>query len=180
MGVGDIVKKHFETLHKDANIFWRVGLFFGIPLLFTLLLICWNKELTNDSANVLITAFSIFTGLLLNVILIIFAIVDGSLKQTSGEKSESKDAESRDVIKEIKTKETKANLLHHLYANSIYALLISVIVLLVLIITVILNDWANYSIILVASVLVYFGVMHFVMTLLMIFKRLYVLLFDCK
>jgi hypothetical protein len=161
VGVGVIIKKHFETLKEDANWLWQIGLFLVVPILVTVILLLLNKGLTNNSANALITAFSIFTGLLLNVILIIFAIVDRSIKpESEGSK--------------------KARLLHHLYANSIYALLISVLILIVLIITVILDDWQNCFLIFISSAIVYIGVTHFVMTLLMIFKRLYVLLFDCK
>lgn len=161
VGISVIIEKHFQTLKEDANCLWQLGLFFVIPGLTAAILLYLNKGLTNNSANALITAFSIFTGLLLNVILIIFAILDRSIKpESQGTK--------------------KSKLLHHLYANSIYALLISVLILLVLIITVIWDDWNNTSLIFIASAIVYFVVAHFVMTLLMIFRRLYVLLFDCN
>jgi len=162
IGIGVIIQKHFETLQEDAKWFWQFGLFFFIPFVVTVFFLLFlNKGLTSDSTNALITAFSIFTGLLLNVILIIFAIVDRSVRpESQGSK--------------------KSKLLHHLYANSIYALLISVLILIVLLITVILNDWKNSALILISSAIVYFGVSHFIMTLLMIFRRLYVLLFDCN
>lgn len=161
VGFGEIIKKHFETLKEDANWFWRIGLFLGVPLIASGILVYSHKFLSLNSSNALITAFSIFSGLLLNVILIIFAIVDRTIiPDNQGSK--------------------KAKLLHHLYANSIYALLISVIILLVLIITVVLDNWTNCFFILISSGIVYFGVTHFIMTLFMIFRRLYVLLFDCN
>jgi hypothetical protein len=109
--------------------------------------------------NALITAFAIFTGLLLNVIFILF-----------------------DIVGKVKGTTTHANnrrlLLEHLYANTLYALLVSTITLIFLIITAITEIWQNNSILLILSSIVYFGGAHFMMTLLMIFNRLSILLFS--
>lgn len=160
INIDDIIRKHFETLREDANLFYRLLYFVFIPLFVAGLFIYLNKCLNENSANSLITAFSIFTGLLLNIILIIFAIVNNANMSNS------------------KFSSLKLKLLGHLYANSIYALLLSTILLIILIIMVIFGDWNWMLWVKTLSFIIYFGISHFVITLLMIFKRLYVLLFD--
>jgi len=156
INVDIIIVKHFETLLEDSSKFCFYLYFVIIPLASAIFLLLLQKTLAADSANTLITAFSIFTGLLLNVILIIFAIVD---------RREVKDADRK-------------TLFEHLYANSIYALLFSTLLLLFLILLVVLNDWKNLTVVVFFSFIIYFGVVHFIMTLLMIFKRLFVLVFE--
>ena len=156
IGFGGIIRKHFDTLYEDANIIYRFVYFLIIPLVIAGVLLFYQKYLNSSSVNALITAFSIFTGLLLNIILIIFAIV-GRIPQLDSKKE---------------------RLLKHLYANSMYALLISTFLLIILIMTIILEEWMFYLLILITSFFVYFGIVHFFMTLLMILRRLFVLLFD--
>lgn len=156
INVDIIIVKHFETLLEDSSKFCFYLYFVIIPLFSAILLLLLQKTLAADSANTLITAFSIFTGLLLNVILIIFAIVDR---------------------RKVEDADRKASF-EHLYANSIYALLFSTLLLLFLILLVVLNDWNNIPLVIFFSFIIYFGVVHFIMTLLMIFKRLFVLVFD--
>jgi hypothetical protein len=157
-GLKLIFLKHFETLDKDASNYYAVIYFFVVPAVVAFFLVWCQKLLTPNSVNTLIAAFSIFTGLLLNIILIIFAIID-----------------------RYPTDDRKRNtLLDHLYANSIYALLTSAIVLIILIITIIWDNWVAFPLLAFISCLVYFGISHFIMTLFMIFTRLYVLLFDAK
>jgi len=151
-----IIVKHFDTLLEDSSKFCFWCYFLVIPLVTAIVLLALQKPMTYESSNTLITAFSIFTGLLLNVILIIFAIVDRRQEKNNSDKW---------VVFE------------HLYANTIFALLLSTFLLLFLILLVILNDWKNSFLIFFFSFIIYFGVTHFVMTLLMIFKRLFVLLF---
>lgn len=157
INIDDIIRKHFQTLKEDANLFYRLLYFLIIPLLIAGVFLYFHKLLTENIVNALITAFSIFVGLLLNIILIIFAIVNNS----NG-----------------KLPSLKLRLLEHLYANSIYTLLLSTILVIILIVLLVLNEWTSCLLIFIFSFVVYFGITHFIMTLLMIFKRLYVLLFD--
>jgi hypothetical protein len=157
INVDDIIRKHFQTLKEDANLFYRVLYFLIIPLIVAGAFLYFHKYLDESIITSLITAFSIFIGLLLNIILVIFAIVNGSTGKLST---------------------LKSRLLEHLYANSIYTLLLSTILIIILLLMLILNDWTICLLVIVFSFVVYFGVTHFIMTLLMIFKRLYVLLFD--
>jgi hypothetical protein len=159
INVGDIIRRHFRTLREDAVISYLVFYFLIIPLIFATICVWFQKFVTENIANSLLTAFSIFIGLLLNIILVIFAIVDNSGR--GGRLST-----------------LKIKLLEHLYSNSIYTLLLSTIIVVFLIVMLILNDWYSFPLITILSFIVYFGLFHFIMTLLMIFKRLYVLLFE--
>ncbi len=154
-----IVKKHYGTLRHDTKLRFIILIFIVIPIVVSILFTTINKLLTQNSVNALITAFAIFTGLLLNVIFILFDIVgkaEGNVTQANNRRL----------------------LLEHLYANSLYALLVSTITLIFLIIIAITEIWQNHPFLLILSSIVYFGVTHFMMTLLMIFKRLSILLFS--
>ena len=154
-----IIKKHYETLRLDTKLRFIVLIFIVIPIVVSTLFTTIDRLLTQNSVNALITAFAIFTGLLLNVIFILF-----------------------DIVGKVEGNTTQANsrrlLLEHLYANTLYALLISAVILIFLMITAITEIWQNYIVLLILSSIVYFGVTHFMMILLMIFKRLSILLFS--
>lgn len=157
--VSFIIKKHYETLRLDTKLRFIILIFIVIPIVVSILFTTIDKPLTQNSVNALITAFAIFTGLLLNVIFILF-----------------------DIVGKVEGNTTQANnrrlLLEHLYANTLYALLVSAITLMFLIITAITEIWQNHIILLILSSIVYFSVTHFMMILLMIFKRLSILLFS--
>lgn len=157
--VSFIIKEHYRTLQRDAKLLSIIVIFIVIPIVVVYTFSKVDKLLTQSSVNALIMAFAIFTGLLLNVIFILFDIVDKVDRNTT-------QANNRRLL------------LEHLYANTLYALLISAIILTFLIITAITEIWQNYTILLILSSVVYFGVAHFMMTLLMIFKRLSILLFS--
>lgn len=157
--VSFIIKEHYKTLQRDAKLPSIIIIFIVIPIVVAYTFFKVDKLLTQSSVNALIMAFAIFTGLLLNVIFILFDIVDKVDRNTT-------QANNRRLL------------LEHLYANTLYALLISAIILTFLIITAITEIWKNYTILLILSSVVYFGVAHFMMTLLMIFKRLSILLFS--
>jgi len=158
--IREIVKKHYETLMEDTKLRFIVLNFLIIPSLISSYFIWTNNLLTRNAVNTLITAFAIFTGLLLNVIFILFDIVDKSWRKT------------------VQVSENRTKLLKHLYANSLYSLFISAVILVLLIGATISELWdGNSSILVITSVIVYFLVFHFLITLLMILKRLFVLLF---
>ena len=154
-----IIKKHYETLCHDAKLRFVIIIFLLIPLITSIVLVKNDKLLTQNSVNALITAFAIFTAFLLNVIFILFSIVD----KIKGEA--------------IQIRKRKL-LLEHLYANSLYALLVSTIILTFLIGIVITEIWYDFTLLSIFSYFIYFSIAHFLMTFLMIFKRLFILLFG--
>lgn len=160
INVSCVIKKHFDTLKEDAKFRFIFIIFVLIPIVLSSILVWKNKLLTENTVNTLITAFSIFAGLLLNVIFILYDII-GKLG------------------KDASYSEKKKSLIEHLYANSLYALLISTLVLIILILVTITEIWkGSDSMLLIFSLVVYFSVGHFLMTLIMIIKRLFILLFT--
>ncbi len=159
-----IIRKHYGTLSEEAKPQFIIILFFIIPIVVSFTLIVTNRLLTYESVGALLTAFAVFTGLLLNVIFILFDVVDKS----NGKKTNQHDMKM---------------LLRNLYANSMYALLISTANLTLLIIIIIVGDAPEIKIrsielVTISSGIVYFGITHFLMNLLMIFRRLYILLYH--
>jgi len=162
IGIGLIFNKHYDTLKKDIKLRFIALYFLIIPFFFAGCLILYPKILTLNSTNALITSFSIFTGLLLNIIMILYAIINKN--QLGGSNSHENDI--------------KDKLLSHLYANSIYALLLSTLILFILMIVIINDNYTSTTFVKIISYIVFFLVSHFVITLLMIFRRLFVLLFS--
>jgi amino acid transporter len=185
--IRSIVSKHYVTLQRDAKKRFIVLIFFIMPATFSLLLILKNKFLTENSVNALITAFTLFVGFLLSIIFILFDII-------------------RDIDNSTERGKLRKTLLDHLYSNSLYALLISILTLIVLLFTAVTDVWpktdttgsqsliqnisTNQSIeiaknldivggdilLTILSFVSYFLIIHFLMTLLMILKRLSILL----
>ncbi len=182
-----IISKHYETLRLDSPIKFILLLFVIIPILISIFLVYLDKMLTQNSVNDLITAYTLFTGFLLSIIFVLFDI-EGKLKRTTYRYLEKKD------------------LLHHLYANTLYALLISMITLVILILVAITELWTKVAqnlpagvgnssccqglsqsqftfqwqdgLLILISFIIYFLITHFIMTLFMILKRLYYLVYD--
>lgn len=170
VGCKEIIDKHYSTVSESASNLWIRTLFFAIPAIISLALISFGVLLTQTSTSALMTGFAIFSGLLFNVILLLYMIVE----RTGGKPADD----------ETTTDKDRKNLLMHLYANSIYALLIASFILVLLILLIVLDIWSNlkiwdwYFLLCILSAVIYFGVGHFIMNLLMIFKRLFVLLFG--
>lgn len=148
-----VIKKHYENLLEDIKLRFIIIIFFIIPLAVTIAFINYNKILTIGIVNTLITAFTIFTAFLPNVIFIQF--------QTLKDK-------------------VHINASQHLFSNSVYALLISIIILTVLVFSIIINPTGENSSSIgpYLSIIIYFMITHFLMTLLMIIKYLFVLVFP--
>ena len=75
ININSIIHKHYKTLNEDSKWLVVILIFLLIPLVISVVPIYFNKMLTSNSINSLITAYSIFTALLLNVIFIIYDIV---------------------------------------------------------------------------------------------------------
>lgn len=176
-----IINKHYETLKSDAPERFILILFLVLPLVIAILLTYYNKLLTNNAVSNLTTAYTLFTGFLLSIIFLLF------------------DAESK-LPHDASNYAEKKLLLNHLYANTLYALLVSIITFVILIAITIMgvgadinnvgnspinignvspmeNFLSNYPLI-IFSFAVYFLVAHFIITLLMILKRLYFIIYD--
>ena len=107
-----IVKDHFSTLRKtgsDEPDPWDVALFFAVPSGFTLLLmLLFGLRVGSGLSNALFTALSIFAGLLFNLLVLVYDIVN------------REDAEETGVRERL-----RATVLREVFANVSYAILVS-------------------------------------------------------
>lgn len=155
INVWPIVVDHWRTLRdygSNAPSMRDVAWFAGAPLVACVALLYLRLQLSSDAVSVLITALSIFAGLLLNLLLLTHNIIAGSAAASTSRR--------RLLLKEI-------------YRNISYAILLSLVTVAVLIAAVLLPGTGSRWI---ASAAVYALVTHFLLTLLMILKRVHVML----
>ncbi|NMC57791.1 MAG: hypothetical protein GYA51_00125 [Candidatus Methanofastidiosa archaeon] len=154
----NILKDHFNTLidFKTKKILKTdILLFFVLPFAIAVILILTKNTLSNI-ANILITAFSIFAALLLNLLLLIYSIL-GKEKGSS-------------IKNDIKIK-----LLEEIYKNISFCILISIYCLLFLFATFIIS---NKFILPILELIVYFLLGVFILSLFMILKRVHKIFGD--
>lgn len=153
INVGDIVSDHFKTLvnHNSKKAGFDDWLsFFIIPLAITILIYFISPIFSRDVSDTLITILSIFIGLLINVVVLLF-----------------------DIIKRDKESKIKDELLKQTLTNISYTILVSILGIIMILATYIDNCFIRKFF----SCLTYFVVAHILVTLLMVLKRIYTL-FD--
>lgn len=153
--VNKIVRDHINTLYiygteKTDNI--AVFINFILPLIASILFISFGVIIISSEFTVILTAFSVFAALLLNLMILVFSIVNRE-KEKDGDKMD------REKIK----------LLKETYENIQFTVLISVII--IVIILVLLFIPFNFYLDLVLSFAIYYLVFTFIVTLFMVLKR---------
>lgn len=149
--IKEIIKCHVGTLKefRQPNISVNdIKLFFIIPIFISIMLLL-NITLDDTRVGIIVTVFTIFTGLLFNILAILLAF-------------DNKKVEKIDKIfmKEI------------LY-NVSFAIVVTIVVLSISILKFItMADWLNY----IFEFVLYYLIVVFIMTLFMILKRLFNLL----
>jgi hypothetical protein len=176
--VGSIVKDHFKTLenYDTSKVhFPDIFLFFIFPSLVAFFLTSLQVLLNDAIANALITSFSVFAALLFNLLLLVYDITGKSSTSSSGPINPG----ATERLK--KKKET----LRQIYINVSFCILVSVIEVVFLILyflkikTCIL--WSLNVCFLpkmppFLSFSIYYLAGLFILTMLMILKRIYKLL----
>lgn len=140
---------HLQTLkYADDKkySFPDIILFYAIPLILSIIGYFKSILLTCSQVNLLITVFSIFTGLLLNLLLLIYDIVSKN------------------------NNTTKTKFLHEIYSNISYTILLSIIIIFCLLLITFVSETA------LLSSIGLFLIIHFLLTILMILKRVHILL----
>ncbi|EHK2327669.1 hypothetical protein [Clostridium perfringens] len=149
--INDIIKKHLSTLKdfgaykksfNDIAIFFIMPIFIAIPLTI-------NINLDDTKLGILVTVFTLFTGLLFNILAILLAF--------DGKKNDKLD---KKFMKEI------------LY-NVSFAIILSILVLIICILRFI-EIQCYFK--LIIDLTLYYLVIAFIITLIMILKRLFILL----
>lgn len=175
INVISIVKDHLETLenHNTSKVhFPDIFLFFIFPLIIAFFLTSLEVLLNDVMANALITSFSVFAALLFNLLLLVYDI--------TGKSSTSSNSKLADDRLKLKKK-----ILRQLYINISFSILVSVIEIIILILYFLkikTCDFWGFSICIfpqlppVLSFIIYYLTGLFILTMLMILKRIYKLL----
>jgi hypothetical protein len=160
-----IITDHFKTLkslNQKSN--WVNGkdllLFIGLPLTISVLLTYKDYSFKEQLGN-LITAISIFGGFLFNLLAIIYSQLDNIEKDAENGKNELK----KKFVKEI-------------HSNISFCIVLSILIVISLLLTTIdipefHYDWLIHKIIIGLN---YFLMSIFLLTLIMILNRVYILL----
>ncbi len=151
LNVKEILCDHFNSLINDNTgkpDFSDIFSFLLFPIIGSSILVYFKIFIDSDRVDTLISALSIFVGLLLNVIVIIF-----------------------DLIKKDRYKSIKNELLEEVLANISFAVFLSIICIIMLLFTLFSNCIAQY----VFNSFSYFFLIEFVLTLIMVLKRMYIL-----
>ena len=157
-----IIAEHVHTLRDFSTNRLSaadVVVFFGLPALLAGIAGWYRVGFNYDVMNALLTAFSIFAGLLLNLLLLVFSFADRL------EVSGSFQSVRQQLLKEV-------------HSNIAFAILVSMAIVVVAIVAVIRLKMASgpsYTGPILTGTLVYF-IANFVLTLLMILKRMHILM----
>jgi len=136
------LKHHGEKRKSKSDIF----LFYGTPIILLSIVLFKNFTFTEEQINILITVFSIFTGLLLNLLLLIY-----------------------DIVLKISSPKLKEQFLKEIYSNISYTILLAIVIIILLFISCVNSNF-------ILSSLAVALILQFVLTLLMILKRVHILL----
>jgi hypothetical protein len=146
-----IVEKHLQTLVNAQTKKHELGdyvTFLFIPSIVSLALIWFGFLLNKDFVGIICSILSIFVGLFFNVIVIIF-----------------------DIVKREAGKKMKVEFLRELLYNISFTILISVFCIVLSLCSIIEQVYIRY----VTNFATYFLAVLFLMTVLMILKRMFML-----
>ena len=161
INVSQIIVDHVRTLRSDATgkVHWSdYLLLLLIPSLVSVLPIYFQTELKESAVTLLMAAFSIFAGLLINVLVLIYTVAI-RLEDSINSSDEDRYRLERDFIKQI-------------FANVSFSILISVLIVLILFVSSVSPKAINIA----GAAVCTFLIVEFTLTLLMSLKRLHVLL----
>jgi hypothetical protein len=157
-----VIADHFRTLHDDSTkrvSIIDLGLFFGLPILVASISILLWFSLGEPAVTASLTAMSVFSGLLINVLVLIYTV-----SQNVGLPTQTRSADDVALEKQI---------LKEIFANVSFSILVSSLTVVLLITTYFhTNDIAQKITTAIALLLM----LNFFLTLLMAIKRLHYLL----
>jgi hypothetical protein len=177
INISKIIKDHFLTLKSNKTgkvLFSDIFIFFGAPFLASFFLVRFSVLLDKDIVNLLITIFSIFVGLLFNLLLLIFDISE----KLSFNKNQNVKTQYYSKVNNLESKREKflKSILHETYVNISFCILLSILDICILLLFFISKE--NHIFVSVISLFSYFPLFVFILTLIMILKRVYILLSE--
>jgi hypothetical protein len=162
INVEKILRDHWRTLRDGSDDHISKGdllLFFGLPCGATALLVAGGARINPESAGVLLAAFSILTGLLFNLLVLLLSLI---------ERREINEGEELEKIKE----EQKRLVLEQTFGNISYCILLGIVLSIVCVGGLYKKDGVEW-VCMTLTLLLSFGGFHFALTLLMILKRIH-------
>lgn len=157
-----VICDHFKTLRNQSTDKLRLYdyflfLFFPLVAAFALLYCC--GPLPQQLVGVIVTSLSVFTGLLLNLLLLAFNVAQ-NLNQTHGEHK----------------KRNRRRLLHEVFINVSFAVLVAITSAFLVLIFGVLDENVSSTLIMTLTIIIYFLGGLFLLTLFMLLRRIYSLL----
>lgn len=167
INVSKIVSDHLKTLRdRDSGKKYSnedLAYFFGLPFLFSVILLGFKVRLNDTGVAILLSAFSILTGLLLNLLVLIFNLIDGH---------GNRDAEKATDNATVLDASLRLDLVEETFSNISYSIFLGIVLSALTLLGLSSNVWIS----IVSSALVFFGGMNLALTLMMILKRIHALL----
>src|SRR5258706_7278329 len=171
--IREIITDHFKTLLDENTGKGSVSdvlLFVLMPLIGSLLLVYFNFLLGENMINIIIASLSIFVGLLLNLLMLMIGMLD-KCKETIKSIKAAKQGDPF-FSYDLTLVEKREKLLKYTYQNISFAILISLLTIPVMILALLNNDLIKIASNFTGDVFLFI----FLLTLLMILRRVHVLL----
>ena len=162
VNITKIVRDHLGTLKDNSTRKFRTLdflLFFLVPLFVAVGFVLLLGALPTNLIGVIATSLSIFTALLLNLLLLAYNI------------TRSSESPSDEGIGEMREK-----LFHEIFSNIAFAVLVALVTVGCVLIFGVVSDCASQLTTAVLSGVIYYLGTLFLLTLLMLLKRVYALL----
>ncbi len=162
VNITKIVRDHLGTFKDNSTGRYRpldFLLFFLVPLFVAVGFVGLLGSLPTNLVGVIATSLSIFTALLLNLLLLAYNI-----------------ARNSESPRDERVQEMKENLFHEIFSNIAFAVLVALVTVVSVLVFGAMNECASLLVSnMLSSVIYYLGTL-FLLTLLMLLKRVYTLL----
>ncbi|MCA3313606.1 MAG: hypothetical protein ING06_11050 [Roseomonas sp.] len=170
INVSSILRDHLQTLKSEPEnrlLKPEAFCFFIVPIFLSLAVLWFGWRMSDGVVNLTITVFSILAGFLINLLVLLYSIAQkkaadqGSSTEPDGHPlSDAQQALSETVQQSL--------------ANIAFAILLSVLIVIVLIFASSFDD-AGAARLYVTSLIIFLAT-HFIVTFMMILKRIYILI----
>lgn len=160
-----IVKDHIATMKNhdtEKTRYFDLIVFFYVPILISSVIFQFCPILGNGIPNALLISLSVFTALMLNLLMLIFNIMQNT--------------KNNHVDSEKGNKKIKIDFLKEIYYNISFSILISLCSVIILILYSIGVFEISIDIKLIFTLLTYYLIFIFILTIFMILKRVHVLI----
>jgi hypothetical protein len=159
-----IISDHFRTLRNFQTKKISISdllLFIGVPIVASGALIYSKIYISENAVTTLLACFSILTGLLFSVLVLTLDLV--RKEEATNGKEHPAEAANRKI---------RSELLHDTFSNISFSVLLAIMLALISVLGIFDVHWLRMAV----SAVIYFGSANFVLTMLMVLKRIHVLL----